>query len=115
MLIRDRDSKFETVSDRVAHGAAVRVVVTPVKTPNMSAVCERFIGSACRECLNHVLLLGEKHMKSILMDFLFSVGFTTIAELPRDGPNQLNPRRSAKVASTSSSLTESRCSELHGQ
>lgn len=34
------------------------------------------------------------------LDYLFWVGFTTIVELPRDSRNQQNPRRMAKVAST---------------
>lgn len=51
LFIRDRDSKFGPSFDRVAQGASIRFIITPVKTPNMNAVCERFSGSARRECL----------------------------------------------------------------
>jgi transposase InsO family protein len=71
VIIRDRDCKFGGEFDRVAGGAGMRVVKTPVRTPNMNAVCERFIGSARRECLDHVLILGERHMLSLLNEYAF--------------------------------------------
>ena len=71
VIIRDRDSKFGGEFDRVATGAGMRVVRTAVRAPNMNAVCERFIGSTRRECLDHVLILGERHMETVSKEYAF--------------------------------------------
>jgi putative transposase len=61
-LIRDNDSKYGTQFDRVAAGAGIKVMHTPVRAPRANAVCERFIGSLRRECLDFLLILGERHL-----------------------------------------------------
>jgi hypothetical protein len=44
-LIRDRDDKFGTAFDALAHATGIRIVRTAIRSPNMNAVCERFLGS----------------------------------------------------------------------
>jgi hypothetical protein len=34
----------------------------------MNAVCERFLGSVRRECLDHVIILSERHLRHVLRD-----------------------------------------------
>jgi transposase InsO family protein len=51
-IIRDRDDKFGAVFDRVATGAGIRVLRTAIQAPLMNSVCERFLGSVRRECLD---------------------------------------------------------------
>jgi putative transposase len=46
-----------------------RVVVTPYKTPNANAHCERFIGSVRRECLDHIVIVTERQMLSVLSEY----------------------------------------------
>ncbi len=65
-LLRDHDAKFGTVFDDVANGAGVRVIRTPVLAPKANSYCERLIGSVRRECLDHVLVLGEDHLQRML-------------------------------------------------
>ena len=65
-LIRDRDAKFGPQFARVAAGTGIEIVKTPVRTPDANAVCERFLGSLRRECLDHVLLLGRRHFDHVL-------------------------------------------------
>jgi transposase InsO family protein len=65
-LIRDNDDKFGSLFDAVAEGTAIAVLHTPVRAPNANAVCERFLGSVRRECLDHVIILGEEHLRLIL-------------------------------------------------
>jgi len=62
-LIRDRDDKFGKAFDRVASGAGVRVLRTAVRGPLMNSVCERFLGSVRRECLDHIVILSEPHLR----------------------------------------------------
>jgi putative transposase len=68
-IIRDRDDKSGASFDRAAKGAGIRVIRTAVKAPLMNSTCERFVGSARRECLDHMILLGERHMKSVLDEY----------------------------------------------
>jgi len=69
VLLRDRDDKFGPTFDHVAEGAGARVIQTAVRAPNMNAVAERFVGSARREMLNHVLLVDDRHFESLLRKY----------------------------------------------
>ena len=59
-LIRDRDSKFGPNFERVAVNSGIKILKTPYRTPRANAICERFLGSVRRECLDHLLILQEK-------------------------------------------------------
>ena len=63
-LIRDGDGKFGAIFDNVARGSDIEVIRS--LHPNMNAQCERFIGSLRRECLDHVLLMSEEHLRRIV-------------------------------------------------
>ena len=68
-IIRDRDDKYGADFDRVAKGAGIRVVRTAVRAPLMNSVVERFLRSVRQECLDHLIILGESHLRSILEEF----------------------------------------------
>ncbi len=38
----------------------------------MNAVCERFLGSVRRECLDHILILNERHLEGVLKEYALS-------------------------------------------
>ena len=57
--------------DRVAKGVGTKVIRTAVKAPLMNATMDRYVGSARREALDHVIILGERHMKSVLDEYSF--------------------------------------------
>ncbi len=67
-LIRDGDGKFGAVFDNVAIGSDIEVIRS--LHPNMNALCERFIGSLRRECLDHALLLGEEHLRRLVSEYV---------------------------------------------
>jgi putative transposase len=69
-LIRDNDDKFGDDFDRFANATGIRVLRTPVRAPRANAVCERYLGSVRRECLDHVIILGEKHMLAALREYV---------------------------------------------
>jgi putative transposase len=68
-LIRDRDSKFTAAFDGVFVGNSTQVIKTPVRSPRANSYAERFVGTLRRECLDHVLILGERHLRSALAEF----------------------------------------------
>ena len=68
-IIRDNDSKFGAQFDRVAKGAGMKILRTAVHAPLMNSICERFLGSVRRECLDHVIILGRRHMKHVLEQY----------------------------------------------
>ncbi len=68
-LLRDRDSKFTTAFDDVFAGNGTRVIRTPVRSPRANAFAERFVGTLRRECLDHVLILGEQHLREVLAEY----------------------------------------------
>jgi len=64
-LIRDRDSKFTAVFD----GGGVRIIKTPVRSPRANSFAERYVGTLRRECLDHLLIHGERHLRTVLAEF----------------------------------------------
>jgi transposase InsO family protein len=67
-LIRDNDDKFGAQFKRVAAG--IKILKTPVRAPKANAICERFLGSVRRECLDHFLILSERHLRRIVIDYV---------------------------------------------
>ena len=65
-LIRDNDGKFGPRFARVAATSGIKILKTPYHTPRANAICERFLGSVRRECLDHLLILHEKQMDRVL-------------------------------------------------
>jgi transposase InsO family protein len=69
-LIRDRDSKYGHAFARVAGASGISVLRTAYRPPRQNAVCERFLGSVRRECLDHLLVLGEGHLRRALREYV---------------------------------------------
>ena len=79
-LIRDNDGKFGAARERVADASGIAVLRTPYRAPRANAVCERFLGSVRRECLDHILVHGERHLARVLREYA--------AYFNRDRPHQ---------------------------
>ncbi len=65
-LLCDNDRKFGGAFDAVAKGVGTREVRTPVRAPQANCYVERLIGSLRRDCLDHVLILNEEHLQTVL-------------------------------------------------
>ena len=65
-LIRDNDAKYGAHFDRLAAASGIRVLRPPVRAPRANATCERFLGGVRRQCLDHLLILGEAHLRRVL-------------------------------------------------
>jgi transposase InsO family protein len=68
-LIRDRDSKFTSVFDEVFTGSGMRIIKTPVRSPRANSFAERYVGTLRRECLDHLLIYSERHLRRILAEY----------------------------------------------
>jgi putative transposase len=68
-LIRDRDSKFTAAFDDVFVGNGTRIIKAPVRSPRANSFAERYVGMLRRECLDHLLIYGERHLWRLLAEY----------------------------------------------
>jgi transposase InsO family protein len=69
-LIRDNDKKYGEQFQHVVDGADIELLKTPVEAPRANAFCERFLGSLRRECLDYMLILSERHLRHIVIEYI---------------------------------------------
>lgn len=69
-LIRDRDRKYGRAFATVAKQSWIEVLKTPYRAPKANAICERFLGSVRRECLDHLLIFGERHLYQVVKEYV---------------------------------------------
>jgi putative transposase len=95
-LLRDRDAIYgEAFRRRVARMGIGEVVSGP-SSPWQNPYAERLIGSIRRECLDHVIVLGERHLRRILTTYsVYYHGARTHLSLAKDAPT---PRRVQDIA-----------------
>jgi transposase InsO family protein len=68
-MIRDRDCIYGTIVTRRLRAMGIRDKPTAPSSPWQKGFAERLIGSIRRECLNHVIVLGEAHLRRILRSY----------------------------------------------
>jgi putative transposase len=69
-IVHDRDAVFSPAVDDALRSMNLRVLKTPRRAPQANAFCERLIGTARRECLDHVIPLNERHLRKILAEWV---------------------------------------------
>jgi transposase InsO family protein len=69
-LIRDRDSKYGNLFTEGINHIGIKQVLTSYRSPWQNGYVERVIGSIKRECLDHVIIMNEDHLRSILNDYI---------------------------------------------
>lgn len=87
-LIRDRDSKYTWSFDAVFLTEGARVIKTPVRAPKANAFAERSVRTVRHEVLDHLLILGPRHLDRVLSTFADHYN----AERPHRGLALLTPR-----------------------
>jgi transposase InsO family protein len=90
-LIRDRDQVYGERFSRQAKMLDIRETVIAPRSPWQNAYAERVIGSIRRECLDHIVVIGERHLRGILSNYVDYYNETrTHLALAKDAPE---PRR----------------------
>ncbi len=69
-LVRDNDGKYGPCFAQLAAASGITAVRTPVRAPRANAIVERFLRSTRQECLDHLLPLGEAHLRRILREYV---------------------------------------------
>jgi transposase InsO family protein len=69
-LIRDRDGAYGEVFIRRLRSIGIRDRPTSPRSPWQNGYAERLIGSIRRECLDHVVVFGERHLRHILPSYM---------------------------------------------
>ncbi len=68
-LLRDRDGKFGASFIQRVESLGIEQVLTTARSPWQNSYVERLIGSIRRECLDHVIIFNEKHLRRVLTEY----------------------------------------------
>ena len=86
-LIRDRDNFYGMVVTQRLRAMGIRDRPIAPRSPRQNGHVERFIGSIRRECLDHVVVFGEAHLRRILTAYAtYYNGVRTHLALEKDAP-----------------------------
>jgi transposase InsO family protein len=87
-LLRDRDTIYGHAFRQRVKGMQIREILTAPRSPWQNPFAERLIGSVRRECLDHVLVLSERHLRRVLTSyFAYYHGARTHLSLEKDAPD----------------------------
>ena len=98
-LIRDRDGIYGAIVTRRLRAMGIRDKPIAPGSPWQNGYAERLIGSIRRECLDHVIVLGEAHLRKILRAYAdYYNGVRTHRSLNKDAPISRPIQRGGLVA-----------------
>ena len=87
-MIRDRDRVYGAVVTRRLRAMGIRDKPIAPASPWQNGFAERLIGSIRRECLDHIIVLGEEHLRRILKSYAdYYNGVRTHRSLHKDAPS----------------------------
>jgi putative transposase len=103
-LLHDRDAVFDAAFRDTVDACGMTDVCTAPRSPWQNPYVERVIGSIRRECLDHVVVLSERHLRRLLHAYV-SYHHPTEARAARPLSGASSDKTNAAVASTRSKLT----------
>jgi transposase InsO family protein len=87
-LLRDRDTVYGAAFRQRVKGMGIAEILTAPQSPWQNPFAERLIGSSRRECLDHFLVLSERHLRRILTRYLaYYHHARTHLSLEKDAPD----------------------------
>jgi transposase InsO family protein len=99
-LIRDRDRIYGAIVTRRLRAMGIRDKPTAAASPWQNGFAERLIGSIRRECLDHVVVFGEAHLRRILRSYSrYYNDIRTHRSLDKDAPVSRPVQRAGSIKS----------------
>jgi putative transposase len=68
-LLRDRDKSYGSAFRHRVRAMGITDVITAPRSPWQNPYAERLIGSIRRECLNHIIIFNERHLRRVLSEY----------------------------------------------
>ena len=100
-LIRDNDGAYGEVFRRRVYAMGIRDRPTSPRSPWQNGYVERVIGSIRRECLDHVIVRNETHLRNVLHAYsLYYNATRTHLGLSKDAPNRRPIERHGRIVAT---------------
>ncbi|WP_225709015.1 integrase core domain-containing protein [Bradyrhizobium cenepequi] len=99
-MIRDRDRIYGSVVRRRLRAMGIRDKPTAPASPWQNGVAERLIGSIRRECLDHIIIFGETHLRRIVRSYSrYYNEIRTHRSLDKDAPVARPIQRTGSIRS----------------
>ena len=99
-LLRDRDGSYGAYFCNRVEAMGITEVLTAPRSPWQNAYVERVIGSIRRECLDHIVIFNERHLRRLMSSYLdYYHRSRTHLSLDKDCPDSrpIMPRRIGRV------------------
>jgi transposase InsO family protein len=99
-LLRDRDRIYGEYFRRRVRGMGLKEILIAPRSPWQNGYVERLVGSIQRECLDHVIVLSERHLRRVLKSyFAYYHGTRTHLSIDKDAPEarEIQPPEQGKV------------------
>ena len=101
-MIRDRDSIYGAIVKKHIKNMEIQDVMTAFQSPWQNPYVERVIGSIRRECLDHIIVFNEEHLRSVLKAYFeyYHMDRTHLGlekDTPQKRPVQHKPSNRAKI------------------
>jgi transposase InsO family protein len=97
-IIRDRDGAYGAAFIRRLGAMGIRGRPTSARSPWQNGYAERLIGSVRRDCLDHVVVLSERHLRHLLVSYQkYYNEVRTHLSLQKDAPVRREVRRTGCV------------------
>jgi len=97
-LIRDRDGIYGDGFRRRVESLGVIEILTAPQSPWQNGFAERLIGSIRRECLDHMVILNQRHLRTMLKSyFAYYHHSRTHLALEKDAPEPREVQRSGRI------------------
>jgi transposase InsO family protein len=103
-LLRDRDRAYGLAFQTRVESMGIEQVLTAPRSPRQNPFVERVIGSVRRECLDHVIVLNERHVRQLIESFVtyYNVDRTHLGvgkDSPSGRPVEQRPLATTNVVS----------------
>jgi putative transposase len=93
----------------------IRILASPLQAPRANAMCDRIIGSLCRELLDQMLIVNEHHLRRVLTEYLQHSDTVrhhrSLGQLTSSSRSSSAPPSSASTGGVCETETPSRCAK----